>query len=376
MLLRKVSPRLVRGVLRALVLLLASVVWAVPLSHAQPDDRASQVVLRASELVRADPEFQETLRELLSRVGLELVSPSRADDERVLWRVDVETSERSATVTMYKARSDTRVRRQVDRAQTKALFRETLSHVILGVIEPHAGDDEPVEAKVEQKPAPEAPAPKEPVREQTSVLPAQLSSPRIDSVESTQMSPAKAPSFSVFLRGGPLLLAVDYLVAQFGGGATLRFKSALSPALGLEALGIWPAAVGGGGLDAKVRMISLRLLPSLRLVARPRGALDLALAPGLDLVSFSTERAPREVAEAPRTKRIQPVAGARLTGSLRLSRLMVLLLGAGLDVDFAPRRWVVADRDGSTTLFETSRYRPYAYLGLDLTLFARQSGEP
>jgi hypothetical protein len=169
------------------------------------------------------------------------------------------------------------------------------------------------------------------------------------------------------------LLASSQLAAQLGGGLTLRFGARLRPSLGLEVLGIWPAHVDQAGLDGRVGLVSLRALPGLELVGSPRGTLGLMLAPGVDFISFASDRARPDVAAEPRSARVQPIVGARMAGSLRVSSFMALLLGAGLDVDLAPRRWVVAAPRGAEEIFESSRYRPYAYLGADITLLRGKS---
>ncbi len=375
MVLRVALRWLSRGGLRALVLAMLSV-WlcSAPLAAQEPE--RGQVALRASELSRKDPEFQETLRELLSRVGLELVTPTRAHDERVLWRVDVELVGSAAAITLHNQRSDTRVRRHVKPAETDALFRETVAHVILAVIEPMAAEaavsPEPAEPAAEPRSEPEPAAP-EPAHSEASAL---LSAPRVDAGSEAAKKTRGEPGLLLNVRGGPLLLGSSELAGQVGGGLALRFMTRLSPSLALEALGIVPAHVEQAGLEARVGLVSLRVLPGLELVERPRGTLGMMLAPGVDLISFRSARAPREVAPQPKSSRVQPVAGLRLRGSLRVSSFMALLLGAGLDVDFAPRRWVLTGPGGSQEVFETSRYRPYAFLGADLTLFRGRRSKP
>ena len=64
-----VFPWLSRGVLRALAVLTVCLAPLLAEVEAQGPERSGQVVLRASELVRKDPEFQETTaRGLLSSV--------------------------------------------------------------------------------------------------------------------------------------------------------------------------------------------------------------------------------------------------------------------------------------------------------------------
>jgi hypothetical protein len=97
------------------------------------------------------------------------------------------------------------------------------------------------------------------------------------------------------------------------------------------------------------------------------------LTPGVDFVAFAGASAQTGVTADAKSTRVQPLAGARLAGALRVSRFMALFLGAGLDVDFAPRRWVVLGQTGPRQVFELARYRPYAFLGADLTLFSGRS---
>jgi hypothetical protein len=357
------------GAVRALTVAIAWLLCAVSPAGVQAAPPRRQVVLHAGALVQNDPQLFETVRELLSRAQLELVTPSRAGEDRVLAWVDVESTDGGAQITVRSPATDTFVQRQVQDAESPALFRETLAHVILGVVEPLASD--------QPETTPEAPA----STSASSEVPEDaraftLSSPRSDAASRGGARSASAPSVALGLRGGPLLLSSDRLVAQLGGQAILRFASALRPALGLEAAGIWPATLDDDGLGARVRLLSVRLVPGLRLLDGTRGAIDVALAPGVDVLSFAAQPDDGRLRRAQDSRRVQPMLGARFTASLRLSRLLELLLGLGADYDFAPRRWVVATPSGSREVLETLRVRPYAYAGLGVTLFAGAQKSP
>src|SRR5688500_4446913 len=113
--------------------------------HAQRADGATaapgEVVLQLDSAVdQGSPiGLTETLRELLARLGLVLVSPDAAHGERVRARVHITVEARGAHVEVVASAVDGRsFEREVPRAETDALFGEVIGHVVLGLVEPLA----------------------------------------------------------------------------------------------------------------------------------------------------------------------------------------------------------------------------------------------
>jgi hypothetical protein len=346
-----ISRRLARAtLLGSLVVLSIPPAFADAPAAAGPKLERRVVVLDAAPSEGVDRDLEATLGELLGRLQIGLVRPDGAGAARVVARVRIETSDRGATLTIESGRRDVPpVRREVERGESTALFRETVAHVILGAIEPLAGRDDETERP---PPAPVANA------------------------------PARAPEVAgdplrllVGARAGPRFLEADRLGIGFAGGISLVFPVPLRPSAGIRAGYVLPTLVSSRGVDAEFHLVPLRAEVAARPLSVRSFALETALVGGVDFVSLAPQTAPSFVHPEETKRRVQPMFGGALSGRFRLSPSADFVLTAGLDVDASPRRWVIVAPSGNDSFFETARVRPYAALGLDFTIFGVASTE-
>jgi hypothetical protein len=326
-----------------------------------PEAHASErrvVVLDAVGGDGIDADFEATLGELLGRLQLGLVRSEGASGARVLARVRIESNERGATLTVESGRSDVpTVRREVERGDSPALFRETLAHVILGAIEPLVGREPEVDR-------PPPPPPSAPV--------ANAPPPTGDERPSTQppanQEPREPMQLSVGARAGPRLLESDRAGISFAGTVSLTLPARLRPSAAVYAGYVLPARVSRSSVDAEFHLVPVRAEARIQPLRWGGGGLETALVGGVDFVSLAPQSAPSYVHLDEPQNRVQPVLGAAMSGRFRLSPSSDFVVTAGLDVDTSPRRWVVATGRERDELFETARFRPYAALGLDFTM--------
>lgn len=230
------------------------------------------------------------------------------------------------------------VERSVAATSSSAAFRETLAHVVLGAVEGLAAE---TVVKAAMK-APPAPAPE----------------------SSRDAGPAPRGGVHVMLaaRGGPLQVARNRVTAAFGGGIGIHFDTTLGPSSSLDAA--LPTRVARGGVDASLNLVSLRAVPRVRAFDSRLFGLEAGVSVGLDVVKFSSSTMDVGTVPTDATRRVQPMLGPCASGLIHASSGIDVVLASGLDIDLAPRRWVVARGPAERPLFELSRARPYAYLGL------------
>ena len=97
----------------------------------EPDSGAPVVTLDTRG--PADPDLEDTLRELFGRHGVVLARAGASG--RVMARVRIEQNSAGAVVVVEDPRHET-VRREVDRGSSPGLFRETLAPVIAAAGDP------------------------------------------------------------------------------------------------------------------------------------------------------------------------------------------------------------------------------------------------
>jgi hypothetical protein len=301
-----------------------------------------------------DADLEATLGELLGRLHIALVRSDAAGGV-VVARVHLESNERGAVLVVESGqRNASPVRREVERGDSPALFRETLAHVILGAIEPLATESEkpaPPPRPPEPAPAPPAPIARDDVRGEPMRL-------------------------SIGARAGPRLLESDRLGIGFAGVATVTLGTALRPSAGLHAGYVLPARASADGVDAEFRLVPLRVEGRIQPVAWQSIAVETGLVGGVDLVWFEPQTAPSFVHLADTSRRAQPMLGAVVTGRFRLSWSADFVLSTGVDVDLSPPRWVIASPAERDTLFEMARLRPYLALGLDFAMLGAATPGP
>jgi hypothetical protein len=330
------------SVVACLLALSALLLQSAPRARAEA---ATCVLLESSEPL--DPALSATLAELLSRIGVRLVRS--AEGGAVVARVRIEPSDEGAWVSV----EDTlgrglSVRREVTRTGSEALFRETLAHVVLSEVEPLTDARPP-------PPEPVVPAPEPPL------VP---SPPTTHADALDQPAHRSAPHAVLGARGGPLWLSPGQVGASFNAGVGIEFSGKLRPALVLEGGALWPEQVRVDDIEAELRLGSLRLAPRLGVLHGEHMGLDLGITGGADIASLVPQHNPQGTRSFG-SRRVQPVAGGFARLAFSFTPALRMFTGVGLDVDFAPRRWVVAGDQGETTLAALARLRPWAQLGLE-----------
>jgi hypothetical protein len=297
-------------------------------------------------------ELEEALAELLGRLQLRIVGDGSANTDGVLAVVSIEPSDGGALVTVQETGAPhSRVRRGVERSESSALFRETLAHVILGAVEPMLRT---AQANAEAQQAPPPPLPPEPAE---------------------PVEPPSGPSWGTEFFGSArgalgvrtgLWFAADGAPAlALGVAARVRFDVSPEPSLALEGSYVLPSTVEQGGLSADFSRLSLRARPGVELGHVGEAALGLDVAAGVDFVALAPARNQEATFVEERSTRVQPMLGGALAARIPLSSALELMARLGLDVDLAPRRWLIEDGAETAAFFQTPRVFPHATLGFD-----------
>jgi hypothetical protein len=328
------------------VLLLGGRGVAAEVAGATATEGARLVVLESRFIGSDDVALRQALSELLGRIDVRIAPAGSLLSERVLARITIAPASDGARVIVEPVEPPGPVvRHQVPEAASPELFRETLAHVVLGAVEPL------LEAQAE--PPPSAPAQEDP------------SADRAEPERPPAPGDGARASWWLGARAGVLWFVPDGTNGvQVGaaGGATL--DAPLQPGLALEGGYMIPLSLEREGLSATFSLVALRLRPSLQLFASPSVAVRAELAPGVNFITLSPESAGDDILSRDESSRVQPLLGFAGAAYFRLSHGLSAVARLGLDVDFAPRRWVIQGAE-ETVFFETSRFQPQTTLGLD-----------
>jgi hypothetical protein len=323
------------GSLCALVAIAALV--APRASHAEErrerTRRAQLVVVDYPNSAFTDPELQAAVRELLSRVQVEVVSAAQAANGEVIAYAQIAVGGEAVEIRVEDARGRyAPARRSLLRGGSDAMLRETVAHVLLGLIEPLAEADRH--------------APEQALRAGDDT--------------------GTRRAWQLGLHGGPVQLAQGTWSARFMGSGALVWGGRFSPSLALDASIAVPATVNQQGVEAQVLLAGARARARLTPLAFARAAVDAALSVGADVFVVRPEHATDGTKlYAGASRRTQPVLGVALGARTRVHPRLELVLGLGLDFDPMPRRWSVDEGESSSVVFETRYVRPYATLGVD-----------
>jgi hypothetical protein len=288
------------------------------------------------------------------------VHPAVVRASRVFALVRIELHQGDATVTVTDGGGKSpAVQREVYGSESAAVFRETLAHIILGSVEPLAVSRSALRSQTDEG----APNPvrntSDPVRENGASAPRDIPLP-----ESSTEVKTRRVSLALGYRGGPMLVSTSRGAVAFGAQGTATLEGALRPSLSIDASYVIPPRVSEGGLNASIGLVPLRLRAAIEAYAWPSLALETAIVGGIDLVSLSPSSSDASLQVAPETRRVQPILGGAISGRTHLAPALDLVIGLGLDVDLAPRRWLVASDLTSNSFFELARVRPSASLGM------------
>lgn len=301
-----------------------------------------------------DAELVLALRELLSRIHVGLTtSDVPLDAERVLAFVELRREDGFVEVAFEDARAHTTFVRRIEATGSAALLRETVAHVILGLVEPLVRAAPEVPVATVEPPGPE------PAQNVAKEAPRQRA----------------APGVQLALAGGALRVADKAWGARLALDLSTVFATRLRPALGLRLGGVVPQKLAQHGVDARFALLSARAFGGISALRGRRAALDVELSLGSDLLSMQPRRADAATALHHNSLRAQPIVGAALSLRTALVAWLSLFVRVGLDVDLHPRVWVIEDKGAEQVFFAPSRLRPYASLGFLFELLpARDRG--
>jgi hypothetical protein len=309
----------------------------------------------------SDPLTEATIRELLERLGVDVVSPPAPPGARVLSRARVDlTSPKAATVIVVDAHDEHVVlERETPPNATPSLRREVLAHDIQSAIE--------AELEEETLP-PDAGKPPEPVPVPEPV-------PEPATAFTSDTAPASPP------RASSSKTALD--VAMFGGAGPIASSSGLGPRLGgaltlrsssfsLSATGAYavPFESSSELVTARVSFFAVRILPGVRVVETGRFAFDAVVGGGVDVLAVdpsSSSLPPSTIGL--HTTRIDPIVSTLLTTHVRLMPAVFAFVAGGVDVALSTRDYVVRRRDSEDDVFAPWRVRPTLLAGFGFTAF-------
>lgn len=296
--------------------------------------RAPLVVVDYPNGAFTDPELHAAVRELLSRVQVQVVSAAQAADGEVIAYAQIAIGDEAVEVRVEDAHGRyPPARRSLLRGGSDAMLRETVAHVLLGLIEPLAEANRPASEQA---------------------------------LRAGDDAGRGTRAWQLGLHGGPVQLARGSWSARFVGSGALVWEGRFSPALALDASFSVPVTVNEQGVEAQVLLAGGRARARFTPLTFARAALDTALSLGADVFVVRPEDAGdgTELSTGA-SRRGQPVLGLALGARTRVHRRLELVLGLGLDFDPMPRRWAVDEGASSSMVFETRYVRPYATLGVD-----------
>jgi hypothetical protein len=324
-------------------------VLAAELAGEARHERARLVVLESRLSPADDAGLRQTLTELLGRLDVRVAPEGSLLNEPVLAKVTISPTFEGARVMVQPLDPPGPTQRhEVPQASSPELFRETLAHVVLGAVEPL------LESPPEPEP-PRLPPPEDPTADHPGSLPEPPPGPPLP-LSWWVGARASALWFVTEGRAGALL----------GGAGGVTLDTPFRPGLALEAGYLLPLSIERDGLTATFSLVALRLRPSVQVFSSPVVLVRAELAPGLGFVSLEPERAGAQILSSEQSSRIQPMLGVAGAAYFALTRGVAAVARAGLDLDFAPRRWVIdVEGVGRSVFYQTTRLEPQLTLGLD-----------
>lgn len=309
-------------------------------AHGQEPPAPRIVRVEVDDVVGDIESLRASLRELLLRVNVRLVEIDVPDDQ-LLALVVITGSVRGANVRVFPAHArEPATSHHVPGAESEALFRETLAHVVLGAIEPL------LSAPPQPPPAP--PAPPQENEEEEEETP----------------SPPLPLSYELGGALGPLRIGTEQWTAQLSALVNLHVGTRLPSLFGLELGGALPSEQRAARVSSTLWLLSARARAGVEPLVRGRVRLGVVLSAGADFVSVSakTER-PTERIHSPR-RQLDPVLGVASELRVALPHQLSMLLALGCDWNMTPHQLLVREREQDDTLWRTSALRPRITLGL------------
>ncbi|MDB4990522.1 MAG: hypothetical protein JWN04_5700 [Myxococcaceae bacterium] len=289
-----------------------------------------------------EPALYETLGELATRLGVRLQQARSASDA---WSSVRLATERDGAIDLtVSSRGQPAIQRQVAPAESADLQRETVAHVLFGIIEAQLA-----------------------VEHARTLAKIQLADEPKETLTSDAEDAQAARHALRFMAGGALGVIwlgksepAPRLDSWLGVVSDRRLEPGLAVGLGAAFL----PEVSQRSTHAQLRVLSARVRPSVVVARGHRVALELSVPLGLDVAFAQLRDDMRDGSDQHRSTRIRPVAGPALTGHLRLSRALALTLGAGADIDLAPRTLHFRGDPHAPPIVSLDRVRPYLTIGL------------
>jgi hypothetical protein len=196
-------------------------------------------------------------------------------------------------------------------------------------------------------------------------------------VSSTEADPSTVAEGMPRLQGLGLGVDVGIFLAvnafegptpYYGAGANVELRARKpSPRLAVRMSATLYASAHHevANVDAAIKAVSFRLVPTIEWLRTSTLAGVLGIGPGLDWFRVSPTPPPLTVGQVRQSSsNLDPIVAAVVGARIRLGRALTLTLDLGLDLDCAPRRYVAAGGDNSVDLFAPSRFRPTFTAGL------------
>lgn len=152
----------------------------------------------------------------------------------------------------------------------------------------------------------------------------------------------------------------------------LTFPGVLEPSCFLEGGYLTPIWIDRNTIEAELSGATARAGARITAIANRGLAFDTGAVTGIDVLTL--DRTDSQATDHPigSSTRVQPVVGGFVGVRARVSRNLFLRLLAGTDIDIAPRYWVAERKNGDVPFFELARVRPFAQVGLEFGVLARQ----
>lgn len=334
--------------------------------------------------------LDRSLRELLTRLEIDLdfrhvnhmTDSAFAIDSsgaRPLAVVAIDLDADPVTVTFRDARTGHALgRREVPRSTTPNVTVETVAHIVQVGVE----DITTEEAATGATPSSSAAPP--PTNEPPPQPPPQQPPPAAAILEAPAPAPREAPpkakktggswglDLGAFVDGNYVSSGSGLVV---GGGAETSFafsRGNLRPAIVLS--GSYHAAFDESDafVDQRVKLLALRLIPTLQLVGGNAWSVDAGAGVGIDtwFTSPSSSVVPSNLVHEGRAD-VDPIVAGLVTVHFSVASGTDLFLAFALPVDIAPHRYLDDVGGTNQTLFEPARVRPSLSFGFELTAIGK-----
>lgn len=318
-------------------------------------------------------ELAATVSELTARMHVRTVRSEPPEGTEILAHVRVDLRARaSAHVELAGKHGQRPLSRDVSRAGSPAIARETIAHTIRAGVEAQVFEEERIAAEEQAKAAEPPPSPPPPP---VPAVAAPVPPPPRRIVPPSSPSPGWGADFGVFAAGGPI--ASDSGVApRVGVLAAVGKRSRFAPTLQVSAAYAPPFETDQDAvLGTRVWLVPVRVTPSIAVLRVGRFDLVVGAGLGLDVLHVEprSDVLPRSVLRDA-TTRVDPIVTGALSARVALVPRVYVFAAVGADLDLASRPYVVQRGSTQETLFEPWRVRPTVTLGIAFSALGAPHG--